>query len=169
MCQGSDKNTLCLVFNSCSLPVNKTYLKLLPHTSFLENHQSAASRVLSHARPPMTAGVAVINDDLRIFQAGGPVVASFRHAALTVPPCVLIVPHLLFFSSSSSSTAAAGDPILPHLEWLPAVPALHVHSGAAQPQHLRAHLPAVRVAGGGGGAELQPGLQYCQGNAQQYC
>lgn len=71
--------------------------------------------------------------------------ARFRHAVLTV-----LLHVLLFFPSSST----AGDPVLPHLERFPAVPALHVHSGAAQPQHLRAHLPAVCVAGGGGGTEL---------------
>lgn len=62
----------------------------------------------------------------------------FRHALL------IVLLHLL----------SAGDPVLPHLERFPAVPALHVHPGAAEPQHLRAHLPAVRVAGGGGGTEL---------------
>lgn len=60
----------------------------------------------------------------------------------------------------------AGDPVLPHLERFPAVPALHLHTGAPQPQHLRAHLPAVCVAGGGGGAELQPRLQHRQGNTR---
>lgn len=93
----------------------------------------------------MTAYVRVINVELGVFQAGGPVKACFRRAALTAPLrcrfCLLRV-----FS--------AGDPVLPHLERFPAVPALHVHSGAAQPRHLWAHLPAVRVASGGGGTEL---------------
>lgn len=90
----------------------------------------------------MAAYVVVINDNLSLVQAGGPVMAGFRHAVLT----------------ARCDVFSAGDPVLPHLERFPAVPALHVHSGATQPQHLRAHLPAVRVAGGGGGAEFWPRL-----------
>ncbi|KAJ8351385.1 hypothetical protein SKAU_G00228610 [Synaphobranchus kaupii] len=62
-----------------------------------------------------------------------------------------------------------GNPLLPYLEWLPAQPALHLHPGAPQSEHVPNHLPALRVASGGGGAELQPRLQHRQGQQAAGC
>lgn len=104
---------------------------------------SASSHLFPCAVP--TACISLVNDDACI--------PGRRSCSDTQPLTALPLPP------------PAGDPFLPHLERFPEVPALHVHPGAPQPQHLRAHLPAVRVAGGGGGAELQPRFQHRQGNS----
>lgn len=49
---------------------------------------------------------------------------------------------------------SAGNPLLPHLEWQPASPALHFHTGEVQPGLHRAHLQDLRPAGGRGRADL---------------
>lgn len=57
-----------------------------------------------------------------------------------------------------------GDPILSHLERLSADPALHLHTGETEPEHLWSHLHAVCVAGRRRGTKLHPGLQHLKGH-----
>lgn len=72
-------------------------------------------------------------------------------------------PHL------SLPSLFTGDPLLSPLERAAALPALHLHAGATQHQHVPAGLQNLDMASGGGWAELQYRLQHCQGVGQGRC
>lgn len=85
---------------------------------------------------------------------------------LSVRPCRPISSLVGWLEELGSPTGAAGafaepvlwwppgDPLLPHLEWQPAGPALHLHPGEVQPGLQRAQLQDLRAPGGRGRADL---------------
>lgn len=65
------------------------------------------------------------------------------HIAST--PWSHVLPLLYFFFFFCFPLA--GNSLLPHLEWMPEEPALHLHAGKVQPEYPGAGMQTLRAAG----------------------